>query len=159
VRRYEANTRGGTAAASGDIGLKAAQQIASLQKNATIGVVDFDGLPARIAADMREGGPALALSDASILFAKLRAKSDPPEIALATKASVIAHRVLEQAQGDVLNETIASIEREARRLGAEEIYIAVAPDLARGARFTRMEGNAAAGQSYAVRATVAYKDV
>jgi hypothetical protein len=141
------------------VGLKAAQQIASLQKNASVGVVDFDGLPVGIADDMREGGPSLRLSDASALFAKLRAKADPAEIALATKAAAIAHRALEQAQGGALNTTIASVEREARLLGAEEIYIAVAPDLARDARFMRLEGDAAAGQSYAVRTTVAYKGV
>src|SRR5580658_894922 len=123
------------------VGLKAAQQIASLQKNAAVGVVDFDGLPVGIADDMREGGPSLRLSDASALFAKLRAKADPAEIALATKAAAIAHRALEQAQGDVLNATIASVEREARLLGAEEIYIAVAPDLTCDARLARLEGD------------------
>jgi len=141
------------------VGLKAAQEIASLQNNAAVGIVDFDGLPAGIAEDMREGGPNLTFSDASTLFAKLRAKADPAEIALATKAAAIAHRALEEAQGGALYTTIASVEREARLLGAEEIYIAVAPDLARGARFMRLEGNAEAGQSYAVRATVAYKGV
>jgi hypothetical protein len=139
------------------VGLKAAQQIASLQKNAAVGVVDFDGLPAGIADDMREGGPNLISSDASTLFVKLRAKADPAEIALATKAAAIARRALGQAQGGALNTTIASVEREARLLGAEEIYVAVAPDLSRGARFMRLEGDAAAGQSYAVRATLAYK--
>jgi Creatinase/Prolidase N-terminal domain len=141
------------------VGLKAAQQIASLQINAAVGVVDFDGLPAGIADDMREGGPNLRLSDASALFTTLRGKADPAEIALASKAAAIARRALEQPQRGALNATIASVEREARLLGAEEIYIAVAPDLARDARFMRVEGAAAAGQSYALRATVAYKGV
>jgi hypothetical protein len=141
------------------VGLKAAQQIAALRKNAAVGVVDFDGLPSGIADDIREGGPNLTLSDASGLFAKLRAKADPAEIALAARAAAIADRALERAQGGTLNTTIASVEREARLLGAEEIYIAVAPDLARGTRFMRLEGDAEAGQSYAVRATVAYKGV
>ena len=54
---------------------------------------------------------------------------------------------------------IAAAEREARLLGAEEIYLAAAPDLARGARFMRIEGEAAAGKTFALRATVAYKGV
>ena len=141
------------------VGLKAALQIASLQKNAAVGVVDFDRLPAGIAGDLREGGPNLSVNDASALFATLRVKADPAEIALATKAAAIAHRSLEQAQDGALNMMIASVEREARLLGAEEIYIAVAPDLGRGARFMRLEGEAAKCQSYAVRATVAYKGV
>ena len=139
------------------VGLKAAQQIASLQKNAAVGIVDFDGIPAGIADDMREGGPNLILRDASAVFAKLRAKADPAEIALAAKAAAIAHGALKQAQGGPLNKTIASIEREARLLGAEEIYVAAAPDLARDSRFMRVEGEAALGQSFALRATVAYK--
>ena len=141
------------------IGLKAAQQIAAAQKNAAVGIADFDGLPAGVAADLREGGPDLTLSDATALFAKLRGKADPAEIALATKAATIAHRALQAAQGGPLNAMIAAAEREARLLGAEEIYLAAAPDLARGARFMRIEGEAAAGKTFALRATVAYKGV
>src|ERR1700680_679974 len=59
------------------IGLKAAQQIAATQADAAVGVVDFDGLPAGIAEDLREGGPKLAWHDASTLFALLRAVADP----------------------------------------------------------------------------------
>ncbi len=141
------------------IGLKAGQQIASIQKNATVGIADFDGLPAGVAADLREGGSELTLSDATALFTKLRGKTDPAEIALATKAASIAHSALAAAQNGQLNAMIASAEREARLLGAEEIYLAAAPDLARGARFMRIEGEAAAGKTFALRATVAYKGV
>jgi hypothetical protein len=139
------------------VGLKAAQQIASVRQDAAVGIVDFDGLPAGIAADLREGGPNLALSDASSLFAELRGKADPAEIALASKAAVIAHHALAQADGDTLNAKIAAAEREARLLGAEEIYLAAAPDLSRDGRFVRIEGERASGQSFALRATVAYK--
>ncbi len=141
------------------IGLKAGQQIASAQKNAAVGIADFDGLPAGVAADLREGGTELTLSDATALFTKLRSKADPAEIALATHAAEIAHRALAAPQHGPLNAVIAAAEREARLLGAEEIYLAAAPDLARGARFTRVEGEAAAGKSFALRATVAYKGV
>jgi len=141
------------------IGLKAAQQIAAAQKNAAVGIADFDGLPAGVAADLREGGPDLTLSDATALFARLRGKADPAEIALATRAAVIAHHALAAAQDGPLNTMIAAAEREARLLGAEEIYLAAAPDLARGARFMRIEGEAAVGKTFALRATVAYKGV
>ncbi len=139
------------------IGLQAAQQIAAVRADAAVGVVDFDGLPAGIAEDLREGGPRLALRDASALFAPLRATADPAEIALAAKAAAIAHRALAAARGDDLNGMIAGVESEARQLGAEEIYIAAAPDLARDARFRRIEGEAAGGKTFALRATVAYK--
>src|SRR5580704_2041641 len=81
------------------IGLKAAQQITAMQADAAVGVVDFDGFPAGIAEDLREGGPKLTLQDASALFSSLRAVADPAEIALASKAAEIAHRALATAQG------------------------------------------------------------
>jgi len=139
------------------VGLKAAQQIAAAKADAAVGIVDFDGLPAGIAGDMREGGPALALRDAGALFAALRAKADPPEIALATKAAAIAHRALAALDGATLGEMIGSVELEARSLGAEEIYIAAAPDLDRDIRLMRVEGSATPGRRFALRATVAYK--
>ncbi len=139
------------------IGLKAAQQIAAAQPAAAVGIVDFDGLPSGIADDMREGGPNLALRDAGALFAGLRAKADPAEVALATRAAAIAHGALAAAQGNGLGAMIAGVEEEARLLGAEEIYIAAAPDLAHDARFMRVEDEVATGKTFALRATLAYK--
>ena len=139
------------------IGLKAAQQIAAVQKDAAVGVVDFDGLPVGVSDDLREGGPSLVLNDAGPLFAELRAKADPAEIALAGKAAAIAHQALAQARGETLNAMIANVEGRARLLGAEEIYVAAAPDLRRDAHFIRIEGDVARGKSFALRATVAYK--
>jgi hypothetical protein len=139
------------------IGLRAGQQIAAAQQNAAVGIVDFDGLPAGIAADLREAGPELKLTDASALFAQLRGAADPAEIALASKAAAIAQAALAQADGRPLNAMIAAVERQARLLGAEEIYIAAAPDLAQDFRFIRIEGDPSRGQRFALRATVAYK--
>jgi hypothetical protein len=140
------------------IGLKAAQQIAVASPKAGVGVVDFDALPAGIAGDLCEGGPALALRDANTWFSALRAKADPAEIALATRAATIAHAALGRALGGAdLNAMIAATEATARTLGAEEIYIAVAPDLDRDCRFQRVEGPATRGKNLALRATVAYK--
>ena len=139
------------------IGLKAGQQIAAARSDAAVGIVDFDGLPAGIAEDLGEGGSGLRLSDASALFATLRGKADPAEIALATKAAWIAHRALGAMTGKTLGAIIAGVEREARSLGAEEIYIAAAADLEREARLMRIEGEAVPGKSFALRATVAYK--
>jgi hypothetical protein len=141
------------------VGLKAAQQIAATRVDAAVGVVDFDGLPAGIAEDLREGGPALTFHDASALFASLRAVADPAEIALASRASEIGHRALSAAQGKTLNDMIAGVESKARALGAEEIYIAAVPDLERDTRFRRIESEAALGKTFALRATVAYKGI
>src|SRR6185437_8908120 len=64
---------------------------------------------------------------------------------------------LAQADGASLNAVIAAVERQARLLGAEEIYVAAAPDLAREVRFIRIEGELPRGKNFALRATVAYK--
>jgi hypothetical protein len=140
------------------IGLEAARLIAAARADAAVGIADLDGLSAGIVDDLREGGPRLAVRDASALFAALRAKADPAEIALATKAVAIARDALARASGSVnLGQIIAGVEKHAREQGAEEIYIAAAPDLARDHRLHRIEGEAALGTSFALRATVAYK--
>jgi hypothetical protein len=133
--------------------------IAAWQADAAVGIADLDGLPAGIVEDLREGGPRLGLSDATALFAALRAQADPAEIALAITAASIARRALGAAagQGARLGDIIAAVERVARGLGAEEIYIAAAPDLARDRRLRRIEGEGVPGESFALRATVAYK--
>jgi len=139
------------------IGLKAGQAIVAARQNAAVGIVDFDGLPAGIAADLREAGPELKLTDASALFAQLRSRADPAEIALATRAAAIAQAALAQADGASLNAMIAAVERQARLLGAEEIYVAAVPDLEQDYRFIRVEGEPPRGKRFALRATVAYK--
>ena len=140
------------------IGLEAARMIAGVKAGGAVGVADLDGLSAGIVDDLREGGPRLALHDASTLFANLRAKADPAEIALATRAAAIACSALARASGaSSLGESIAAIEKHAREQGAEEIYIAAAPDLARDHRLKRIEGEVALGESFVLRATVAYK--
>jgi Creatinase/Prolidase N-terminal domain len=141
------------------IGLEAGRMIAATKSDAAVGIADFDGLSAGIADDLREGGPRLALTDASELFGRLRARADPAEIALAAKAASIAHQALAQIprDGADLGKAIAAVEATARGLGAEEIYLAAAPDLRRDARLRRIEGEVPLGRAFALRATVAYK--
>jgi Xaa-Pro aminopeptidase len=141
------------------IGFEAAGLIAAWKADAAVGIADFDGLAAGIVEDLRRGGPRLTLSDATALFAPLRAEADPAEIALAVRAAAIAQRALAQEpeRGASLGEIIAAIEAQARTDGAEEVYIAAAPDLGRDRRLRRIEGEAALGERFALRATVAYK--
>jgi hypothetical protein len=139
------------------IGLEAGRVLAGW--NAAVGIADLDGLPAGIVDDLRAGGAGPALADATALFARLRGPADPAEIALAVTAASIARRALTRASagGTKLGEIIAAVEAKARALGAEEIYIAAAPDLALDPRLRRIEGEAALGKIFALRATVAYK--
>jgi Xaa-Pro aminopeptidase len=148
------------------IGLEAGRMIAATAPAAAVGIADLDGLPAGIIDDLRAGGPGLALHDATAAFARLRAEADPAEIALAMTAASIAQDSLGQAalargagaaSDASLGEIMGAVDRHARELGAEEIYLAAAPDLARAATFRRIEGDARQGASFALRATVAYK--
>jgi hypothetical protein len=142
------------------IGQEAARVIAAAKVDAVVAVPDLDHLPAGVADDLRSGGPSLVLADAGSMFARLRGQADATEIALATKAAWIAQRALACAAhassgGESLNAIIAATEGEARRLGAEEVYIAAAADLARDPRLRRIEGDAPLGKRFALRATVA----
>ena len=141
------------------IGFEAASMIAARKADAAVGIADLDGLAAGIVEDLRRGGPRLSLSDATALFAPLRAEADPAEVALAMRAAAIAQYALAQTpgRGASLGESIAAVEAQARTDGAEEVYVAAAPDLDRDRRLRRIEGEAALGESFALRATVAYK--
>lgn len=139
------------------IGAEAAQLIASFTPQAAVGIVDLPHLPAAIVSDLSESGHRA--SDASALFRGVRAVSDAADIALHERAADIAQHALMQMAA---NETdaaraVARIDGEARRLGAEEVYPAVATDLMRSTHPVRLEGSAVMGQLFAVRLSVAYK--
>ena len=140
------------------VGIEAARLIAGRKADAAVGVVDFDHLPLGIADDLGEAGPRLAVSDASDLFAMVRAPGDPAEIMLTARASSIAATALARIEPcSGANEIVAAVEADARRNGAEEVYVAMAPDLAGDHRLLRVEGEPALGRRFSVRASVAYK--
>jgi hypothetical protein len=125
----------------------------------SVGVADLDGMRQAVARDLAEAAPAAELTDATALFERVRVTPDAAEIALTAKAGMIAQRALSQILGSEgqIGDAIAAAEGEARLLGAEEVYIAAACDLDRDHRFARIDGVAAVGNSFALRATVAYK--
>ena len=139
------------------IGAEAASFVATLKSKAAIGVVDLPALPASIIAELTAGGHTAM--DASSLLADLRSTPDAADIALHGRAAAMAHRALSvgiQTAGHA-GDVIAQIERLARADGAEEVYPAVARDLVVSRTLVRLEGSAALGQSFAVRASLAYK--
>jgi Xaa-Pro aminopeptidase len=141
------------------IGLEAGRRIAAAKADAAVGIIDFDNLSAGIADDLREAGSRLALRDASALFAQARVPPDAPEVLLTVKAAAIAQDALAQILPDRSDPGVmlGAAEATARQQGAEEIYLAAAPDLAHDHRLRRIEGEVALGQRFAVRASVAYK--
>jgi hypothetical protein len=163
VRRWiESVSRVERVVPSPRIGAEAGRVIAEAKANAAVGVVELESLRADVADGLHKAGAALRLSDATSLFEKLRGGADAAEIALAAKAGAIAQRALGAVppRPDTVGAAIAAVEAQARTLGAEEIYVAVAADLARDQRLVRIEQQPPAlGPSFALRATVAYKGV
>ena len=124
-----------------------------------VGIADFDTLRAAVAQDLAAAVPAAELVDATAVFERVRLQPDPAEIALAAKAGAITQHALSEATGreTALGDAVAAVDHAARLMGAEEIYVAAAPDLERDQRFLRPEGAIKPGSCFALRATVGYK--
>ena len=125
-----------------------------------VGVLEYDALPNALYEDLAAAAPESEFVDASAAFAGLRRNIDAAERALLTRADAIARDAL--AMIDPADATDAGIiagavEQSARLAGAEEAYIAVAPDLAADQRLLRITKPSPLGASFAVRASIAYK--
>jgi hypothetical protein len=137
---------------------EAAAFVAAANPAARIGVLELDTLPTGTASALTgEGG---TLVDATALYERLRAAADPAEIALTVRAAEIARDAAGALDAGAPNvaAVIAAVDGAARLAGAEDVFVAVAADLARGAAFARtpfVDGTL--GATFAVRTTLAYK--
>ena len=125
-----------------------------------VGVLELDGLPAELSDHLAAAAPTVEWVDASAVFAGLRREIDDTERKLIGRADVLASAALAQTNLDRAADagTLASwIEQHARLNGAEEAYIAVAPDLDADAKFVRVSKPIRLGERFAARASVAYK--
>ncbi len=129
----------------------------ALPAGSTIGVVELDEVPAAVGLALK--GIGAKLVDATETFISARAAGDAAGNALAEIAAGFAHRALSaiDPNGTDATAAVAAIDRAARAQGAEESYVAIAPDLRADRRLLRLEGPATLGAVYALRATVAYK--
>jgi hypothetical protein len=143
------------------IGATALKTIGALLPPAQhVGVVELDRLPIELARPLAAGLPAAALVEAGDLLARARAPSDWAEIGLAERATTIAQAALREARGQVHTGSaslIAAVDGAARRLGAEEVLIAVAPNLDSDIRLQRPEGDKPLGSRWGLRISLAYK--
>jgi hypothetical protein len=139
------------------IGAEAARFAAALVERASIGVVDLPHLPAGVIEDISAAGHRV--SDATALLREARAVADEADIALHVRAGKIARAALAAIDVNDPNAArlVARVDGEARRLGAEEVYPALAADLGRTHRMVRLEGAAELAPTFAVRLSVAYK--
>jgi hypothetical protein len=134
-----------------------------LAKDASVrraGVPEFDTLPAGLADDMAAAAPKVEWADGTVLFTSLRREVDEPERRLLARADTIAVAALREAEtgrADDAGTLAGVIEKSARLAGAEEAYIAVAPDLSADRRLNRTSQPTPLADRFAVRASIAYK--
>ena len=125
-----------------------------------VGVLEYDTLPSGLADDMAAAAPAVEWTDGTALFAGLRREVDDAERGLLARADAMAVAALREAEAGKASDagTLAGlIEKHARLAGAEETYIAVAPDLAADRRLNRTSQPTPLADRFAVRASIAYK--
>jgi hypothetical protein len=127
-----------------------------------VGVLELDVLPSGLYDDVVGAAPSAELTDASAAFAAIRRCIDDAERRLLARADALAAAALDQldmANTDDAGALAGQVEQHARLAGAEEAYIAVAPDLDADRRLIRITKPAPLGNRFAVRASIAYKGV
>ena len=133
-------------------------QLAADKNVRRVGVLEFDMLPFGIFDDLTKGAPATEFADATEAFASVRQYLDETEIALIGRTDELVRRALvAPSPGMEAGAYLGLVEETARDGGAEEAYLAVAPDLRAGSRFIRNPGALVLGDCVAVSASVALK--
>jgi hypothetical protein len=125
-----------------------------------VGVLDYDSLPAGLDGEIADAAPAVAMVEISGIFAPVRCVIDDAERGLIERADALAKLALDQiGDGPAVDAGAVAglVEKQARLGGAEEAYIAVAPDLDADRRMVRVAGTKPLAGRFAVRASVAYK--
>src|SRR5215813_1563703 len=124
-----------------------------------VGVLELDALPAGLYDDMVAAAPAVELIDASAMFATVRSGVDDAERKLIEKADALAVAALAQVDASATDAGALAglVEKHARLAGAEEAYIAIAPDLDLDRRLIQVSGPVPLARRFAVRASIAYK--
>jgi hypothetical protein len=125
-----------------------------------VGVLEFDTLPAGLADDLAAAAPGVEWVDGTALFAGLRRDIDDAERGLLAHADKIAVAALLKGTSHKARDagTLAGlVEQHARLVGAEEVYVAIAPDLDADRRLNRTSQPTPLADRFAVRASIAYK--
>jgi Creatinase/Prolidase N-terminal domain len=125
-----------------------------------VGILELDAMPAELADDLAAAAPAIQWVDGSTAFATIRRRIDAAEQRILAQADALAVAALDQARGAAIADAgslAGLVEKHARLAGAEEVYVALAPDLAADQRFNRVSKPTPLADRFAVRASLAYK--
>jgi hypothetical protein len=141
-------------------GEKIAERLKSDPLIRRVGVLEYDTLPAGLAYDLETAAPTVEWIDGTAMFAALRREIDDAERGLLARCNAIAEAALREAESGKAQDagTLAGlVEQNARFAGAEEAYIAVAPDLDADTRLNRTSQPTPLAERFAVRASISYK--
>jgi len=125
-----------------------------------LAILELDNFPSGLYGEITAALPGVEIVDGSESFAVARAHLDDVECRLLRKAQSMAQAALDRLRLDAtadVGTAVGTVEESARLQGAEEVYVAIAPDLDSDRRFIRLSGNRALGRRFAMRATLAYK--
>ena len=124
-----------------------------------VAILELDAFPGGLYAELAAALPGVEFVDGSESFASLRWVCDPVERGLLERADAIARDALKTVHSGLtdIGSTVGAVEVHARLQGAEEVYVAIAPDLDADRRFLRLSGARPFVRRFAIRATVAYK--
>ena len=125
-----------------------------------LAILELDNFPSGLYGEIEAALPGTEIVDGSETFATARRHLDDVERRLLGKAESIAQVALEHLTFDITTDVgtaVGTVEEYARLRGAEEVYVAIAPDLDSDRRFIRLSGNRPLGRRFAIRASVAYK--
>lgn len=123
-----------------------------------VAILELDAFPAGLYAELSAALPGVEFVDGSEAFASSRVPADPIELHLLQRADTVAQAALASLrEANTVGAAAGAVEVHARLHGAEEVYVAIAPDLDSDRRFIRLSGDHPLGRRFAIRATVAYK--
>ena len=124
-----------------------------------VAILELDAFPGGVYDELARNLPGVAIVDGGAVFAAARAELDAVERALLAHADAIARASLTGVDLNLRDAgaIVGAAEAAARLAGAEEAYVAIAPDLDADHRFRRVASTGALGKRFALRMTVAYK--
>ena len=126
-----------------------------------VGVVDLASLPAGVVASIRRRHAGMRFEEAGDLLDAALARGGATPQAVVQRTLAIARAALaaglDLAGGGDASAVLSAAEGSARLAGAEEVALALAPDMRSNPRLRRIEGAAALGPEFSLQVTLAYK--
>lgn len=124
-----------------------------------VAILELDDFPSGLYDELAAAMPGVEIVDGSETFARMRGHLDAIERRLLESADAIAQNAFDRLTADApdVGAAVGAVEMQARFQGAEEVYVAAAPDLDADRRFVRLSGGRPLGRRFAIRMTVAYK--